>query len=77
MTDRKVEEMEAAAGKIQGEITVLQSERAALLAKLEKIELALTKAQAAKVQTSDLSTRVPLRALTLQLLGHLKGLAHG
>ncbi len=41
--------MEGVASKIQEEISGLQSERAALLAKLEKIELALTKAQAAKV----------------------------
>lgn len=41
--------MEGVAAKVQEEITSLQGERAALLAKLEKIELALTKAQAAKV----------------------------
>lgn len=49
--ERKLEAMEGVAAKIQGEINGLQSERAALLAKLEKIELALTKAQAAKVRS--------------------------
>lgn len=47
--DQKLEEMEAADAKIQKEISGLQNERAVILAQLEKIELALTKAQAAKV----------------------------
>ena len=47
--ERKLQGMEGVAAKIQEEISGLQSERAALLAKLEKIELSLTKAQAAKV----------------------------
>ena len=41
--------MEGVADKIQAEISHLQTERASLLAKLEKIELSLTKAQAQKV----------------------------
>ena len=41
--------MEESAAKIQEEISGLQSERAVILAQLEKIELALTKAQATKV----------------------------
>lgn len=45
--------MEEVASKVQEEITGLQSERAQLLAKLEKIEMALTKAQAAKVTTQS------------------------
>ena len=56
--------MEGVAAKIQGEINGLQSERAALLAKLEKIELALTKAQAAKVRLRRL-LRLPTDLILL------------
>lgn len=45
----RLEEMEGGMAEVQQEITTLQAERAGLLAQLEKVELALTKAQAKRV----------------------------
>lgn len=51
LSEQRLAEMSAGVAEIQDEIRGLQGERARLLAQLERVELALTKAQARKVRS--------------------------